>query len=473
MSWSLRARLFATVYLVFAIHFNSLHDNAQRYVYLVEALAEQHTVFLDHVPETNVYPGDDVVTIHGHRCADNNPGISLLAAPFWMPFARLLASPRAPALLNDANVHFFLAHLVSTLVTTIPAGAFAAVLLAELVFDATRRRRRAVFAAMLFAFGTNVFHHATQLNQNIPITAIVLAVFVLLTKPHLLGVERPVVRSMLVGFLIGLAVFIDLSIAPFCFAAIPWMLRANKRLPTLAATAAGAAVPLLALAIFQQQAYGNPFRDVHWYYYSQGARRGMAALIDIDLRTFMDQLVLPGHGLFLFFPFTALGAWYLAVRKRNTGLDADGRWFALAITVAYLLYALLNYGTRNTYFGPRYLIPVVPFLVWAFCVEVADLRAPLAVALTGISFFVGVSGAQFGFGTGNIFAHLALYFLRAPWIPFLTWARLPQLRAAGLNLPELTTPWGPLIFLGAALTILWLPVIRRRDPSGIATPPVP
>ena len=462
MSWGLRLRIFATVFLIFAVHFNSMHDNSHRYVFLMEALVEQHTVFVDNIPAPDVYPGGDIVVIGGHRCADNNPGISFLAAPFWAPVAAVLARPGTPAILKGTNVHYFLAHLVATLTTTIPSGAFAAVLLAELVFEATRKRGRAVFAAMLFAFGTNVFHHATQLNQNIPIAAIVLSVFVLLTRPELLGVQRPVVRSALVGFLIGLAIFIDLSIAPLCFAAIPWLLRANRRPAALVATALGAAGPLLALALFQYQAYGNAFRDVHWYYTTIEHRTGLAGLVDVDLRVFLDQLFLPGHGLFLFFPFTILGAWYLAVPRPGSRLFSDGRWFALAISVAYLFYVLVNYGARNTYYGPRYLIPITPFLVWAFCVESPSLRTALPVALSGLSFLVGVSGAQLAFGTANLFQQISLTFLRAPWIPFYTWARAPEVQREGIVFPALATPVGPMVFLALTLAIIWIPVVTHR-----------
>jgi hypothetical protein len=472
VTWGLRVRLFATIFLIYAIHFNSLHDNAQRYVYLMEALVEQHSIFVDNVPEASVYPGDDVVTIHGRRCADNNPGLSFLAAPFWAPVAAVLARPGMPAVLGDANVHYFIAHLVATLATTSLFATFGALLLAELVFAATRRRSRAIFAALLFAFGTIVFHHATHMNQNVPIAVIVLTLFVLLTTPEVLGVRRPVVQSALVGFLIGLAAFIDLSIVPFGVVALPRLWRTHRKSKTLLALAVGAAVPLLALAIFQYEAYGNPFRDVHYYYYEKRGRSGMTALLELDFRVFLDQIILPGHGLIAYSPFTALAGWYLVRAKARSHAHPDAgspvsvhTWrFALAIVIAYLIFALINYGSRNTYFGPRYLMPIVPFLVWAFCIGAPSLRAPWPVALAGVSFYVGVAGAQLSFGSGNVFKLCTLYFLRAPWIPFFTWARDPIVQESGLIIPPLATPNGSLIFIAFMLAIIWLPFVLQRKP---------
>ncbi len=93
-------------------------------------------------------------------------------------------------------------------------------------------------ACLLNAFGTIAFRFSSHMNQNVLIATIVVLVFVLLLRPGILGVTRPLVRSALVGALLGFAVLVDLSILPFGVACLPWLLRANREAKALATVAA-------------------------------------------------------------------------------------------------------------------------------------------------------------------------------------------------------------------------------------------
>lgn len=475
MSRRERILLFASIVVVYLAHFNPVHFGANRYVYLAMALAEQGRVSVDGFAIT--YPLD-LFSYGGHLYCDNNPGLSLLAAPFWVPFGLVLRHLSGSSVLAAPAIHFFLAHLVTFAFATAVPSALTSLVVGELVFDATRCRTRAIVAVLLNAFGTIAFRFSAHLNQNVLVTAIVVLVFSLLVRPEVLGVTRPLTRSVLVGMLLGFGVLVDLSIIPFGVACIPWLLRANRTSRARIVVVASGLPMIAALAAFQFVAYGNPFRDVHSYYPVEG-RVGPSALITPNLRILASYLVLPSHGLIFFCPAAALGIGYLVWPPRGSRWPADQRLFALITVVMYLFYVLFSFGAQFSQFGPRYLMPILPLAIVAFCVEAPSLRGPLVTMLMGISFYVNVAGAEQSFGTDNISHYIALYAVRGPWLPIVDWMSSPEVTAArenaGVPLPEHTSPSGLFLLLFVVLVGLWIArpgmhVDGSRDDAAVRKP---
>jgi len=79
------------------------------------------------------------------------------------------------------------------------------------------------------------------------------------------------------------------------------------------------------------------------------------------LQGLYNQLLSPGKGLFVFMPVLLLGVlgWPAFLRVRR-----DWAWLSLALTVCYLVpHALYRDWTGGGGWGPRLLLPIVPFVL--------------------------------------------------------------------------------------------------------------
>jgi hypothetical protein len=456
MCRGMRIRLFLSVWMVYLVHFNPEHDGANRYVYLMTALAEHRSIAVE--GQDIVYHAD-LMEMGGHSYCNNNPGIAFMAVPFWWPLS-LLPLPVNP------YVRYFIAHFVAFATITATASALAAVLIAEIVFDGTRSTGRAVFACLLYAFGTIAFHFSTHLNQNMVVTTFGLLIFCLLYRPHLLGVHAAGFRCFLIGVLGGLALFVDMSLLPFLAAVSIPVLYLAGGVRGLGFLVAGALPPLVALAGYQQMAFGNPLLPPQSYYEIAGRAGALDAIRTPNLRIFLDNTVLPTQGLLWFMPFSVMAVYYLA---RNAVSRSGEDRTAAAVVLLYLVYVLLNVSAKFSQFGPRYIMPAVPFLVLAFCRDLPPARFQLGGVLAGMSFFVNLAGAQLGYGTFNLPEYLALYVLRGPWLPIFDWLQSPAFTSTGWKLPHIGSPLGPFVLLLGAELSMWLPFVLRLPRPLVST----
>src|SRR5262249_8796588 len=153
---------------------------------------------------------------------------------------------------------------------------------------------------------------------------------------------------------------------------------------------------------------GNPFLPPQSYAPIEGRLGALDVMRTANFRIFLDNTVLPTQGLIWFMPFTLLGACYVARGAVRGGREERA---AAAVVLLYLVYTLFNISAMMTQFGPRYLMPALPFLVLAFCRDLSPPWYQLGGVLAGASFFINLAGAQLGYGTANLPAYLGLYVL--------------------------------------------------------------
>lgn len=448
MSWDVKIRLFFSVWMVYLVHFNPEHAGANRYVYLMTALAEHGSIAVE--GQEIVYPAD-LMGKDGHTYCNSNPGVAFLAVPFWWPTC-LLPLPVNP------YIRYLVAHFVACATISASASALAAVLVAELIFDTTRSTGRAIFACLLYAFGTITFHFSTHLNQNIVVTTIGVMIFCLIYRPHLLGVHLADLRCFLIAILAGLGLFVDLSLLPLLVAVTIPVLYLAGTMRGIGFLIIGALPPLVALAGYQQIAFGNPILPPQSYYEISGRTGAMNVMRTPNLRIFLDNTLLPTQGLFWFMPFSIMALYYLA-KKTIRGSAEDKT--AAAIVAIYFVYLLFNVSAQYSQFGPRYFIPALPFLVLAFCRDLPPTYFQVGGLLAGLSFFVNLAGAQLGYGTFNLPEYLALYVLRGPWLPIFDWFRSPAFTSSGWKPPQIGSPFGPMLLLLGAIISVWLPFLLK------------
>jgi len=394
-------RLFLSCWLIYSLHFAS---NIVREVYAAVALGDHLSFRLDD------YAGmhDDIFEIEGrgwHHGA--NPGASMIAA---MPYAlarplidrivertnqRRAESADSPPTYNAPDVEarelfreawnrgydikLGLAALVMQWFCMAPLSAAGVVLMFFALIPLLKSDRRALWFALLYAFGTPVFYRTGFINHNMMLGHFAFAAFLLLWNYRDRLPWSPETRLALAGFAAGLGVLLDYSggillLGLFFYSAYRWIRpgEASKaRIVTLTAIrfGLGALGPVAILWFYQWQSFGHPFYPgQHW----------MAPVEWMDLgyqgfslpRRDLLQMLLVDHrfGLFVSCPLflVALAAPLVHRARTRPGavtLATPELVFLLATsTVLWLFFGAVAYTRLQFVTGVRYLAPLFPFL---------------------------------------------------------------------------------------------------------------
>lgn len=410
-------RIFLTCWLVYGLH---LATNTVREIFLALAIAEKLSFRVDEYGGMHI----DLFETPGRGWhIGNNPGTSMLAA---IPYAalrpitdRIVAevnrrrtesgtqppeyrSPwpmarefHAEAWRRGYDVKFGLAAVIMQLFCMAPIAALGVVLMFRILQHLTGSEAKAVWLALLYAFGTPVFFRTGFINQNMIVTVDALAGFLLLWHPFTL-VRSEARRFLLAGLAGGFAVLLDYTgvvVLAWLFAYGAWTSRANVRL--LAHFVLGAAGPILVLWFYQYQSFGHPFlpgqswMPVQNVYVTSGVRGITLPQPDLFWANFFDYR----FGLFTSCPLLLLAfaaPWVRGWLARRE-LIAMGVFFAgLAVFFSAVLYSWLQFNS-----GVRYLVPAVPFLYVGVAGVLLRLPRPLACLLAVFAVFQAWSMAMY------------------------------------------------------------------------------
>jgi len=309
----------------------------------------------------------------GHWYTDKAPGVSVAVLP---PVAALRvvdrargADPRFPVWRRET--HLWLIRLwaggIPFLVLVFLVGRVAEGLAA----------RTGAASAVTFGLGTMLGSLAPTTFAHVPAALLLFGAFLVATR------AASARAWAAVGLLAGLAVVVEY---PAALAALLVAAYAARRggFRALAAVAAGAVPPAVALAVYDQLAFGSPFRLSYSYVanaYTESQRSGLFG-IGVPTPRGAWFVLLDGHGLLLVSPVVlaaAAGLVLLARRHRDEAVVAG------AIVAAFVVYTagyfLPNGGTSP---GPRFVAPALPFLALGLPLAFSRWRWPTA-ALAAVS----------------------------------------------------------------------------------------
>jgi hypothetical protein len=353
----------------------------------------------------------------GGAFINNNPGASIIGALPLIPARPLLAaverwndalpssiarSRHAEDYETAAAVHarrewyFMLVAFLTMIGVMAPLSALCAAWFGGTLHEAGVSRVRSVAAAFAFAFATPVFLRTTYLNHNLLVCHAGLLAGLLLWnhgKPNLsFG------RAAGAGALGGFALLCDYSGAfVLAFTGIYAWLRAADtisrpwdRLPVAVWFGAGALPLLLALALYQQWAFGysalpsqafmTPIAET-----SRGYRGLDWPSLEIAWMNFFDSR----FGLFAVCPMLILGLAAPFVKEVRFRLPWRETGVILGFFVALTLFCAANqYSRLQGSTGLRYLVPVVPGLLLLSLQVLQRLPSAIARACLATSFLV-------------------------------------------------------------------------------------
>jgi hypothetical protein len=336
-----------------------------------QSIADGHP-YIDRYANTTC----DLVRANGHYYAAKGPALELWSAPFYLLLHSLGAVPANP----NAHLRYPDAMAGIPLRAIWQIGLWAVVLPAIGLLLLVRRAVEWIepglgtAAAAILGLATLVLPFSTLLFAHVPAAAFAFLSFCLLYRGrHVAGA----------GAAAGLAVAIDLPLAIPAVLLGLYAARQSPRIRQLAVFAAGGVIGLLPLFVFDTWAFGNPLRLAYAGTPGQGAAGGWQATgffgQGVPSFRILVELLLSQRGLLVLTPVVAAGAAGCALLWRR-GLRSEAALVG-ALVVVELVW---NSARHPTAFalggwvpGPRFLIPLLPFLV--FAIAPALRRAPATV----------------------------------------------------------------------------------------------
>ncbi|GAC1588008.1 MAG: hypothetical protein NVS3B21_03380 [Acidimicrobiales bacterium] len=330
------------------------------------AVVDHHTIKLD--GERGLLSVD--YAFHdGHYYLDKAPLQPLLAVPFYALY-RTVGTPPSPANRESDVALWWLTFWTAT----VPAAALAVMMSRTAARHFPTVARPAALAVVL---GTTMLPFSGMLFGHVLAGAFIYGAWMITTSPELRRWSLPVA-----GLLAGAAVTTEYPVAVAAGLVTALVLKRDPK--RIFRFAVGAAPPAIALLAYQYAAFGSPLRPS---YRSSAFVRHQHGLVGINAPSahVLWKATFGDRGLLLVTPLVLIAALSALVMLR-LGRHRGDALVALGLLIVFLLMqaGVDAYGGASP--GPRFVVPVLPFL--GVPVAAAWRRLPLlcwATTLVGTS----------------------------------------------------------------------------------------
>lgn len=370
--------------------------NATAHYALVESLADGTPRIDGHLNQ-----GGDVAWVDGHFYAAKAPGLAFASLPLYAILdTRGLIPAKGEATSGPPGARSVSKEAVWQLNLVVIAAFFGLLLLVRYVADVCGSGT-GLAVAVILGLSTMLLPFSTAYFAHVPSAALGFAAFALALWRR----DSPLAMAG-VGLLAGLAVVTEAPLALVAVALAAWVLLDKPRLLRgslyLAGLVAGSA-PLLA---YNAWAFGSPFRNGYSYAVSELGETGHDVVGANDVGFFgltyprlgdaLDLLFDSDRGLFVLTPVVAVAlAGLVPLWRRGSRREAV---FVGSLALAFVLYNAaywLPFGGDTP--GPRFLVPLLPFLALPLAAAFAAWRwATLcAAAISGFWMIVATIGGAY------------------------------------------------------------------------------
>lgn len=401
----------------------------------VEAIVERHQFYLEGSDVPELFPQGDVFLYQGHKYAAKQPGQSMVGAVVYWVLRALGLRYADNYLLTSALVTFFTTSLV------LAASAIAVLRISRQLARKPGMLFWPLLTTLAYALATTVFAYSGIAHHDALATGYLAIAFYLIFDLPRGGWDgrAEIIKSAGAGFLLGLSVTTSMLVffmAIGCALYFLW-LRRWKLIPFfLVAVVIG----LLPLFIYDARSFGSPFLLSNL----AGAHMFGDTFFHFSARNFGDKLMWYATMLAGYTPVVLAGLFGLSYYPRAVKRTP----FFLALTAMLVVLAayILNIKTGgDCQFGPRYLLPAMPFA----CLGIAGyshlstnaerrLAGVIVLLLGAVSLAINFVGAVSGAmccpdGRNALRDQMALlargqsrYFPLAHWllVPLIIWAAL-------------------------------------------------
>lgn len=355
LSWRVYALLFFLLATVYGIFVQDVGPNQLSRLNLTLALAHEGRLEID------TYTGNSIdrAYYNGHYYSDKAPLLSFLAYPIYQAVRFLQGLDRV-----NLDTRLMLMYLVWVLNGAINVPLSALLVLTFLHVARTLRPHSVMpwVVAAVLAFGTLLFPYATLFFGHNVAAFLGFVPFALALYVHL-GVlsERWLFWA---GFLAGLGVVAEYPNGVFALALVVYVAAVVRRPRAVLRVVAGGVGPALALAVYNTLAFDHPLRFSYMFHaapWGAGHREGLLG-VGWPRPENLVLLLFSPRGLFFLSPVLLLVPFgYWAMYRARAWRSVF--WMCLVLPLLLLfLNAGYFYTLGGSAPGPRFLVPVLPYL---------------------------------------------------------------------------------------------------------------
>ncbi len=358
-----RAFLFSALVLASAGFYQPMdYDNTKSRYMLLSAIVDEGRLSIDSHQQYTI----DKAFSQGHYYSIKPIGLPLMSAPFYWLLRRFVLGPASllpdPTILADPAAKY----LVRVLTVSLPFALLALVLFQFLLAHGIAARH-ALWSCLAYGLGTIALNHATIFSGHQTAAFFLFSSFALLF--HLSkNASRPgaAALGLLAGLWAGCAVLCDyLTIVYAIVLAIYAVTLAASRKAKLAFIV-GAALAAAVLASYNQICFSNPwstgYSHLDFAPFREYTERGLFGISWPDPRISLALLTSVSRGLLLISPVLLFALMGLVFLYRRPQCRREFYVVAAMSALALLLYSGYPGWHGGWTFGPRYLVPILPFL---------------------------------------------------------------------------------------------------------------
>ncbi len=397
--------IFITFFIVYSffVHWVGWVENSQ--FDLTRSIVEEGRFEIDSYANNT---GDRAV--YGeHYYSNKVPGVSFLSVPIYVGWKLIYNSIILNSFMENSRINNYIINtfsgvpivtyinpgffvLTSMILVTIFTSSLFSALTVVLIYKIsryfTRNEKHRLLITIIYGLGTLAFPYATVFYTHATGTFFAFLAFYLLFKIKKEKIEDNK-YLFLAGLSIGFAVVSDYSVTLIFLGLL--LLTNSFRRYKLFLFILGSLVGIIPLLLYNFFIFGNPL-ELTINYSDSNIFPPITQVTLPNLYIILRLLVFPYRGLFFYYPILALslvGLFYMYKKYKTESL------FISFIFISFLIaFSMLFVWWGGTAFGPRYLLPVIPFLMIPLLYAFEKTNFKIISFLLLISIFTNVLGLQ-------------------------------------------------------------------------------